>query len=507
VIGLALTIALSMMGMGYAQQNGGAQNNNEVVLSDGSGFIWAVSNDDGTEQTAGGFDPIDPGDDGGGTAFDGWGDQSSDDPSEPQLMGEPCARYGKDVARTTAEVDADGKGITVVLENAYPCYHPTVFFAIRGPDWGPTSVISIAIENDHPDELIITTSGIFVGQPIPAGEEIVGAVHAHVEQAAEQNATYTFRIIITIVTTNSPNNNDNPSCPEGGCVRLLTVDWDEEITTSCLDPADRLTGDMFAPCPLGKHNLRLETRTRAPDVGPTRHYLLIIRELEECPPAPANMVCVAAFSMSPPGALFDRDIFLTLGADELPDDAVDATIAYYDEVNGVWVPLYSEPGEPNGVAEITLTAAFDHFSIFGLLVDVDPSARFVAGNLDITIGVEKIWDPVAFLTRTGREATISADVANKGRWRGEFTVVLKLDGEETDSHTITLGGGQSTEVAFTVTGMEYGIHEVEVAGLSGEFETSWSLRWWLIAVILAAIGLIMWGVGRDRKRRRARREA
>ncbi|MFO7995920.1 MAG: hypothetical protein R6U93_02035 [Dehalococcoidia bacterium] len=530
------------------------------------------------------------------------------------------------MARTTAHMDGEGREITVLVENAYPSYYPTVFFGIRGPDWGPTSIMSIVIENPHPDVLTVTTSGISVGQPIPAGEEIAGAVHVHVEQPAEQNAIYAFRIIITfgqdpgisltkqasptsvsqagtavtytytvtntgnvpledvtvteeagdftgsgplptpvfvsstddspegslkqgesaiytaqyivteadilagsvfnratatgylegtpysdddtaIVTTNTPN---NPSCPIGGCVRLLTVDWDENMSTTCLDPYDRCSEDFYAPNPDGKHSLLLQRRTQAPEVDGVRHYLIVIRELEQedTPPAPENTVVAAAFNITPIGAIFDRDIFLTLGIDELPDDAADATIAYYDGLNGLWVPLSSEPGEPNGVAEITLTASLDHFTIFALLVDLDPAAtRFVASDLNIMTSVEKIWKPVTFLTRTGQSISISARIANQGRWAGVYTAVLRLNGETVNSEMVRLGAGQAQLVSFTVSGLDYGQYEVEVAGLSGEFTTSRTIAWWLILIIAAAIGLAIWGIAHDRKRRRARREA
>ena len=620
---LALVIALALMGAGYAQINGGIQNND--VLANGSGFTWAVSNDDGAEDSVSPYGTIDPGDDGGGTEYDRWGTESSDDPSQPQEMGVPCDRYEKDVARTTAHMDGEGRDITVLVENAYPCYHPTVFFGIRGPDSFSTAIMSIVIENPQPEVLTVTTSGISVGQPIPAGEEVVGAVHVHVEQAARQNATYTFRIIITfgqdqgisltkqasptslsqagttvtytytatnngnvpldnvtvteeagdftgtgplpvpvfvgssegspegtlqpgesatyraeyivtqadidagfifneatatgyyedvactaddLATVTTSNQNSTASCPAGGCVRLLTVDWDGVISTTCLDSSDRCLEDVYAPSPGGKHSLLLESRTRAPEVDGTRHYLITIREIEDIPPLPENTIAVAAFRMTPAGALFDRDIFLTLGIEDLPDDAADATIAYYDDVNGVWVPLYGEPGGPSGVAELTLTAALDHFTIFALLIDRDPDAtRFVVSDLGISTDVEKLWSPLVFLTRVGRNVEISADVANQGRWSGAYTVVLKLNGEEIDSETVTVGAGQSREVTFSLTGVEYGRYEVEVAGMSREFTAYRTIAWWLILIVAAAIGLAIWGIAHDRKRRRARREA
>jgi Flp pilus assembly protein TadB len=51
-------------------------------------------------------------------------------------------------------------------------------------------------------------------------------------------------------------------------------------------------------------------------------------------------------------------------------------------------------------------------------------------------------------------------------------------------------------------------YEVEVAGLSGEFTASRAINWWLIIAIIAAIGLIVWGVAwRRRRRRKAQQEA
>jgi len=77
-------------------------------------------------------------------------------------------------------------------------------------------------------------------------------------------------------------------------------------------------------------------------------------------------------------------------------------MAYYDDVNGVWIPLEYEAGGPSGVAELTLSAAINHFSIFGVLVELAPPgsrpAHFVASGLNIVPSVEKIWKPITFVT-------------------------------------------------------------------------------------------------------------
>jgi hypothetical protein len=161
-------------------------------------FTWVVTNDNGTEDSVAPYGTIDPGDDGGGTNYDRWGAQSSDDPSEPQAMGIECARYDKDVARTTAGISEDQRTITVLVENAYPCYYSTVFFALKCCDLAPGTIVSVVIDNPYPEALTVTTSGIYGGQPIPPCEEVTGAVYVHVEQAAAQNATYTFKVSIAI---------------------------------------------------------------------------------------------------------------------------------------------------------------------------------------------------------------------------------------------------------------------------------------------------------------------
>jgi len=300
----------------------------------------------------------------------------------------------------------------------------------------------------------------------------------------------------------------------GGCpvIEGLTCDWDGHNTTEELLGNDRLAVDLLGPSPDGIHSLLLEQGTHAPTVGEKTYYLIVIRELEETPPLPENTIAIVAFNVTPEGAVFDRDIFMTLGFDQLPENALNGTLtmAYYDDVDGVWVPLESEPGEPNGVAELTLSTALNHFTIFAVLVEVappppPPPAHFVPSGLSIVTSVEKIWESVTFVTKTGESVTITANVANDGGQEGTYTVELKLNGETVDTEIVTLGAGQSQWVSFTLSEMDYGQYEVEVAGLSGEFTTSRTITWWLIIVIILAIGLIIWGVvwGRRRRQRAA----
>lgn len=197
---LALVVALGSFGAVYGYWSGTLRSGDMMARASLEGpFTWAVSNDDGAEEDRGGHTPIDPGDDGGGTGYDGWGTQSSDDPSAPQAMGVGCARYKGDVAQTTASTSADGSQITVAVENAYPSYSPTIFFGLTNTESFSIQVESIVIDNSHPGALNVTISGIDEGQEIPVGEEVVGAVYVHVEDAAAQNTTSTYNVEVKVV--------------------------------------------------------------------------------------------------------------------------------------------------------------------------------------------------------------------------------------------------------------------------------------------------------------------
>ena len=196
MLSLALVVALAGMGVGYAQMQGGLQSNGQVLTN--CAFTWVVSNDDGAEEDRGGHTPIDPGDDSGGTSYDRWDAQSSDDPSEPQEMGTACDRYDKDVARTAAQMSDGQRIITVLVENAYPSYYPTVFFGLKNTQSFSVKIKSIDISYDMP-ELTVTFDGITENQVLSTGEEVIGRLGIHTEQSAHQNSTYNVEVKVVLV--------------------------------------------------------------------------------------------------------------------------------------------------------------------------------------------------------------------------------------------------------------------------------------------------------------------
>jgi hypothetical protein len=257
--------------------------------------------------------------------------------------------------------------------------------------------------------------------------------------------------------------------------------------------------------------LFLEKGTHAPVVDETTYYLIVVRELEDIPPLPENTEAIVVFKITPTDAVFDKDIFLTLGLNEtqLPQNALDVTMAYYDDIDGAWETLEFEAGGPSGVAELTLSAPINHFSIYGVLAELEPTsppqpAHFVPSGLTIEPSVEK----TVFVTRSGESVAITANIGNDGGEEGTYDVALKLNGQTVDTKTVIVGAGQTKQVSFTQSGLDYGPYEVDVAGLTGDFTASRAIAWWLIILIIVAVGLIIWGIVWGRRRRRqAQQEA
>jgi uncharacterized repeat protein (TIGR01451 family) len=401
----------------------------------------------------------------------------------------------------TANVDVTGVVITDVVDTDLTNISP-----LKGGSYDSgTRTITWYIGN-----VTVNASGTVsftadIVSPLDDGTIIYNTATIDSDQTepADTNATH------TIVTSATPH--VIPTGGAGGCptTRYLTVDWEGNNSTKPLYSNGKLMADLLGPSPDLVSSLFLEQGTHAPVVEGITYYLIVVRELEECPTLPENTDAIVVFNVTPTGAAFDRDIVLSLGLTDAQLPATgNVTMDYYDDVNHVWVPLNYEAGGPNGVAELTLSAPINHFSIYGVLAELastpPTSANFVSSGLSIVPVVEKS----VFVTSTGQTVTITANVENNGGQEDTFTAVLKLNGQTADTKTVTIGAGQSKQVSFTQSALDYGDYEVDVAGLTDNFTASRSIAWWLITLIIVAAGSITWGIVRGiRRRRKAQQEA
>jgi len=295
-----------------------------------------------------------------------------------------------------------------------------------------------------------------------------------------------------------------------------------EVTTvriTCCD--SKVIESAVAPDPDDIHFMEIDRGiqvicTTCPACGGSAPDVIVMTLAEEVPPlsegtamvGPAynitgyinDSACLVFFSR-PASLVFDYD------PEEVPQDTTLLAIAYYDEEELKWVFL---PPDVGRVAEIgKATCLLDHIgSTFAVMAEITPPsalAHFVASDLTIVPSVREMWPPLTFVTSTGESATVTAIIANDGGQEGTYTVELRIDGQTVDTRDVTLGVGQSQQVSFASSGMDYGRHEVEVAELSGEFTASRTINWWLVGGIIGiivAVGLITWGVIRSRRRRK-----
>ena len=307
----------------------------------------------------------------------------------------------------------------------------------------------------------------------------------------------------------------------GGGTCYLDIDMLGKITRVRISCAtSRTLESKVAPDPDSIHFLEIDrgTRVLCDDLG-RRPEVLVMRLANESPPVPDGSALVgpvynftgnySSSSCGYPNALqcclgvtFDQNITIVLNydPDELPEFTASLALAYYDTEQGIWVIL---PPDIGRVAEIgKSTGLINHFSTVAIIAELAPPpapASFVASTLNIEQS-PLVWKNI-FVGVTGEDVTITANVANNGGQEGTYTAELKLNGKTVDTKEVTLAAGQSQQVSFTVSGMDYGQYEVEVAGLSGEFTVSRSINWWLIIGIILAVGLITWASIWWRKRR------
>ena len=194
------------------------------------------------------------------------------------------------------------------------------------------------------------------------------------------------------------------------------------------------------------------------------------------------------------GVTFDQNITIVLNYDpnELPESTASVAIAYYDNEQGSWVSLPTDIGR---VAEIgKATGLINHCSAVAIIAKLAPPpapASFMVSGLNIEQS-PRLRENI-FVAVIGENVTITGSIANNGGQEGTYTAVLKLNGTTVATREVTLAAGQSQQVSFTLSGMDYGQYKVEVGGLSVEFTVSRSIDWWSIIGIIAAVGLITWG--------------
>ncbi len=191
-------------------------------------------------------------------------------------------------------------------------------------------------------------------------------------------------------------------------------------------------------------------------------------EVDENPPDPPEGAHIlGAYNFGPDGATFDPPITLTWGYD--PEDwpeGTDLVVAYWD--GDEWVVLDEEDFDIDTEND-TITVEVDHFTTFAIVAMPPPAAPPVLAPAVITTS------SLAISPRTvdiGEAVSISLLMSNTGEEQGDYTVILKINGVVRQTKEVTLAGGASETVTFSVVEDEAGTYLVDVDGLTGSFTVS-----------------------------------
>jgi hypothetical protein len=295
------------------------------------------------------------------------------------------------------------------------------------------------------------------------------------------------------------------------CPLSLTADMQGNMTTASMTNDGVLCEACLAKDTSGKNTLELDKDTRVMLADNKVPSLLKINITSITLPTEENTAIVgpvyefsayassaettpSPISISPPARLI-----LSYNPDILPEKTTEVFIANYDTTQG-WLALAPVPG---AVAEIGKAhGLLGHFSLYTVLARTEgpAPAKFEVSNLTISPSQIEVNQKVA----------VSVNVANTGEKNGDYSLELTVDGAVKSTTQVTVAAGSSQTVNFTLTADSVGKHQVEVAGLVGEFEVKAALtsniNWWLIGsiagivMVLAIWSILGWTWFKERKK-------
>jgi PGF-pre-PGF domain-containing protein len=161
------------------------------------------------------------------------------------------------------------------------------------------------------------------------------------------------------------------------------------------------------------------------------------------------------------------------------------TLKRYNPENGGWVSLpTAKVSEDATYVYFSATSpGLSYFAVSGTAMTPAPAAFTVSA---LTISPSQV--------SVGEEVSISVTVTNTGDLAGTCTVTLKINGIVENTENVTLAGGATRVVTFTVSEDTEGTYNINVNGQTGAFTvvkpTPAPTNWSLIAGIVGLIVVI-----------------
>ncbi len=209
----------------------------------------------------------------------------------------------------------------------------------------------------------------------------------------------------------------------------------------------------------GKVKLDISKGTIGVNKNGNRLYSVSIKEntAPPAPPADCNFVCLT-YDIGPVGATWDPPIYLTFkySDSQVPTGVAEENLKLATWQDGKWVPFEDCVIDP---VNNTITVPLSHFSTFTALAYTSPASFEVSG---LTISPTEVYP--------GETVTVSATITNAGDLTGRYDVTLKINNSKSQAKKITLDGGQSQTVSFTLITDTTGEYTVEINGISSNYK-------------------------------------
>jgi hypothetical protein len=184
-----------------------------------------------------------------------------------------------------------------------------------------------------------------------------------------------------------------------------------------------------------------------------------IKEVTDTLSSPVKSTIIGkVYDFGPDGATFEPAISLSFKYDQetLPEGLPEKnlSIATWDAAVKAWVEL----GGTVDLTAGTITITVSHFSRYTIIAHTRP-ASFSIDSLEVS--------PAE--TAAGDTVTVKVVAANTGDLPGEYTAILKINGDVESTQKTVIAGSSTSLLTFTFTRDNPDIYEIDVNGKTASF--------------------------------------
>ena len=200
---------------------------------------------------------------------------------------------------------------------------------------------------------------------------------------------------------------------------------------------------------------------------------------------------VSALSISPSAAITGETVSVDVTVTNVGGEAGDYTVT-------LWIDGVLEGSEAVSLGggesvEVSFNVSRGAAGLYMVEVDGLRGGFTVKEQAEPAVFVYSGLSVSPLVVGPGEAVSVSVTVANVGGESGNHTVMVRVDGVAVGSESVSLEGGGSASLVFTVSAVGEGSHVVQVGELTGSFEVEAAARfpvWFyggMVAVLVSAV--------------------